>query len=64
MTVKQLLDNIDSRELAEWMAYSRIEADRLSGKMEEPSVSDKIKTAFSPMRDKEYVDTITKKRKK
>jgi hypothetical protein len=51
MTVRQLLASLDSRELAEWMAFFRIERDRMEGKSEpkpaDPEVlSEKIKAAL------------------
>lgn len=36
MTVGQLLNNIDSRELTEWRAYFKLEAERLKQEREAP----------------------------
>lgn len=54
MPVGEMLERISSRELSEWMAYSRIENDRLQGKIdpEEDKVENKIKAAFMQYRDK------------
>lgn len=42
MTVRQLLQYVDSRELTEWMAYYRVLAEP-----KEENVADKIKNAFA-----------------
>lgn len=52
MTVQQLLKNMDSRELSEWMGYFEIENEKMkSGKGAEDNttqnVETKIKGAFS-----------------
>ncbi len=54
MPVAEMLERISSRELAEWMAYSKIESDRMQGKPdpEEDKVENKIKAAFMQYRDK------------
>jgi hypothetical protein len=50
MTVKEMLDKMDSRELSEWMAYSKIENDRMKGVKDPEEVSQDIKKAFTPWR--------------
>lgn len=56
MTVGELLEKIDSAELAEWMAYSELEAEKIKNagkKSDEPqSVEDKIKAALLPFKGK------------
>ena len=45
MTVKQLLNSLDSREITEWLAYYEIEAERM--KKDDPKkLSAQIKTDF------------------
>lgn len=48
MTVRQLLDNVDSCELSEWSVYFKIENEKSkTGETENKMpVEDKIKTAF------------------
>lgn len=66
MPVREMLERIDSRELGEWMAYCRIEADRMSGKPEneQEAVSEKIKAGFSPYQSKDFVEAMSKEKKK
>ena len=63
MSVRQLLDNIDSRELTEWMVYSKLENDRITGKPAEADVTSKIKAAFTPLKSKDYVEYIKGQKK-
>ncbi len=42
MTVEQLLSNIDSVEMSEWLAYFELEAER-----DQPSDEDALKKAFN-----------------
>lgn len=42
MSVRELLERIDSRELAEWMAFVRLENKRMKGEPEEDDVGNKI----------------------
>lgn len=49
MTVRELLDRIDARELAEWAAFFRIEKAQLEEERNPKSpkkISEKIKAAF------------------
>ena len=46
MTVRQLLNNIDSNELTDWMAYYRCLDARKDGKQAEPDVNEAIKRQF------------------
>lgn len=48
MTVRQMLNNLDSRELSEWMAYFRIENEpkKQEKKDEEKALAEKLKLAF------------------
>lgn len=64
MPVSEMLQRIDSREIAEWMAYCRIEADRMAGKPDSESeeVSDKLKAVFMPYKNEDYVATLQKKK--
>ena len=66
MPVRELLERTDSRELGEWMAYCKIEADRTAGKPEDEqdAVNEKIKAGFSPYQSKEFVDAVGKEKKK
>lgn len=43
MTVRQLLTNLDSRELSEWMAYFNIENEQADGKGD---IDTKLMNAF------------------
>ena len=66
MPVREMLERIDSRELGEWMAYCKIEADRTSGKEmdEQEAVNEKIKAGFSPYQNKDFVEAVSKDKKK
>jgi hypothetical protein len=49
MTVRQLLRSLDSRELTEWRAFFRIEAEKrpgASGQKDPKSLSEHIKASF------------------
>ena len=46
MTVRQLLNNIDSNELTDWMSYYRCLDARKDGKQAEPDVNEAIKRQF------------------
>jgi len=45
MTVRQLLTNLDSRELSEWMAYFNIENEKIDGKGDD--LNTKLLNAFN-----------------
>jgi len=66
MPIREMLERIDSRELGEWMAYCKIEADRTSGKDADDAdtVAEKIKAGFSPYQNKEFVEAVSKDKKK
>ena len=66
MPVRELLERIDSRELGEWMAYCKIESDRTSGKdaNEQDAVNEKIKAGFSPYQNKDFVEAVSKDKRK
>jgi hypothetical protein len=47
MTVRQLLSNMDSREMSEWMAYIKLDQKDEGKKKTDPvALADDIKTAF------------------
>ena len=46
MTVRQLLNNIDSNELTDWMGYFRHLEARKDGKQEPQDVNEAIKRQF------------------
>jgi hypothetical protein len=45
MTVRQLLNSLDSREISEWMAYFSIENDGTDGKGDD--LNNKLLNAFN-----------------
>lgn len=49
MTVRQLLNNLDSRELSEWMAYYKIKGEKKTDSDKE--IETKIRAGF-PMHGK------------
>lgn len=45
MTVRQLLNSLDSREISEWMAYYTIENEKADGKGDD--LNNKLLNAFN-----------------
>jgi hypothetical protein len=53
MTVRQLLQTIDSRELTEWAAFFKVEDEKTNPKPKKQDVSEKIKGFFRGFKAKE-----------